>query len=299
MIIMLIIIIINYYRWDAAPSAEMSLIDVMQGSFERAISLFRTSYSFVAVSRSNLPDTIAPVMWFTQYAPASSSYTPFYVSSNDAPRPYTKGSLFKYDPTVSFWNFAAAGNWANRWYIHTIGTIQSLQNQLESGYDRELENTDSLAIEVYESCKKDPTCNVESSNKAVIDLLTSFTFAKGQQTVDAWRELLPKLITQFHDGYNAQNLNGAEISMKKLFYPKWWLDAVGYFENGPNRDPKAIMFAPRNDPSSTLASTESASLYTSGFIATVLMASIFSVIAGFILGRRTQGHRAEYMVIDL
>jgi len=271
-------------RWDAAPSNEMSLVDVLQGSFERAISLFRTSYSFVAVSRHDLPDTIAPVMWFTQYAPASSSYTPFYVSATDAPRPYTRGSLFHYDPSVSFWNFAAAGNWANRWYIHTIGTIQELQYNLEAGYSRELETMDDQALNVYKNCPEGQNCD-----STVVNMLTAFTHAKGEQTVTAWRELLPKLITQFHDGYHAQNLDGAEINMKKLFYPKWWLDAVGYFENGPNRDPKAIMFAPNS-----VASQSSSS---AGVVASVLLASTLSVIAGFVIGRNMQGKRSEYMVI--
>lgn len=278
-------------RWDASPSSEMSLVDVMQGSFERAISLFRTSYSFVAVSRKHLPDTVAPVMWFTQYAPASSTYTPFYVSSIDAPRPYTRGSLFKYDPSVSFWNFAAAGNWANRWYLHTLNTIQNLQNQLESGYARELLTTDDLAVTLYKNCEQQgDACDPVATNNAVIDMLTAFTQAKGQQTVDAWRELLPTLITQFHDGYHAQNLDGAEIQMKKLFYPKWWLDAVGYFDNKPNMDPKAIMFAPSPE---TIATSSSLSM-----IVTILITSTLSIMAGVMIGKHYYGRRGEYMVIQ-
>jgi dipeptidase len=279
-------------RWDASPSDEMSMLDVLQGSFERAISLFRTSYSFVAVSRGkHLPDTIGPVMWFTQYAPASSSYTPFYVSSRDAPRPYTHGSLFKYDPATSFWNFAAAGNWANRWYLHSLSTIQNLQYQLEAGYSREVLSMDGLAIIEYQKCEAaGDACDISSTNEAVVGMLTAFTQAKGEQTVSEWRDLLPKLITQFHDGYHAENLEGAEIRMKKLFYPKWWLDAVGYFENKPNQDPKAIMFSPSPEAVETGSSF--------GVVMTVLFMSTLSVVAGYVIGRNTQGKRGEYMVIN-
>jgi dipeptidase len=286
-------------RWDASPSDEMSLLDVLQGSFERAISLFRTSYSFVAVSRKHLPDTVGPVMWFTQYAPASSSYTPFYVSATDAPRPYTHGSLFKYDPSVSFWNFAAAGNWANRWYLHSLKTVQDLQYNLESGYARELNSIDDQATAIYKNCEaagKD--CDQVSTQRSVVGMLTAFSQNKGQQTVDAWRDLLPTLITQFHDGYHAQNLDGTEIQMKKLFYPKWWLDAVGYFENKPNTDPKAIMFAPA--PASVDANTADGvvnTFTTSGVMATVLICSALSVVAGFVVGRRMQRQQGGYQVI--
>lgn len=55
----------------------------------RAISLFRTSYSFVAVSRQNVPDHLA-LLWFSQYAPSSSSYAPFYVSTDYVPVPYSR-----------------------------------------------------------------------------------------------------------------------------------------------------------------------------------------------------------------
>lgn len=45
-----------------------------------------------------------------------------------------------------------------------------------------------------------------------------------------------------------------------MFYPRWWLEAVGYFNNPPNKDPRAILFAPfpneiSTTPSMTLAMT--------------------------------------------
>ncbi len=78
-------------RFDMAPQPKdnLTFIDVLQGSYERAISLFRTSYSFVAVSRENVPDVLS-LLWFSQYAPSSSSYAPFYVSADKLPEAYTK-----------------------------------------------------------------------------------------------------------------------------------------------------------------------------------------------------------------
>ena len=41
------------------PDGEVYDTEAMKhGSFERAISMFRTSYSFVAVSRKDLPDEV-------------------------------------------------------------------------------------------------------------------------------------------------------------------------------------------------------------------------------------------------
>jgi len=287
-------------RWDVSPVDGMDLAEVMEGSFERAISLFRTSYSFVAVSRKHLPDPVSSVLWFSQYAPASTTYTPFYVAATDAPRAYTKGSLFNYDPSVSFWNFAAAGNYANRFYIHTKQVLQDLQDQLESAYSKESADIDAKAAAVLNDCDAADDCDKREAMTTVVEMLTDFTHAKADQTVQAWRDLLPKLITRFHDGYSAENLQGAEITMKKLFYPKWWLEAVGYFDSTPNRDPKAIMFAA--NPESTMSGGElvyTRAGYTGGVVAAALFASALSVTIGFVLGRRTLGQRAEYMVIDL
>ena len=78
-------------RFDGAPQPADNLTrtDIIQGSYERAISLFRTSYSFVAVARPAVPDVLA-LLWFAQYAPSSSSYTPLYVRAVQAPPTHSR-----------------------------------------------------------------------------------------------------------------------------------------------------------------------------------------------------------------
>lgn len=76
-------------RFDIAPVDNLTFTDVIDGSFERAISLFRTSYSFVAHARPEAPDQLA-VVWFAQYAPSCTSYAPLYVSATDVPMPFRR-----------------------------------------------------------------------------------------------------------------------------------------------------------------------------------------------------------------
>jgi hypothetical protein len=33
------------------------------------------------------------------------------------------------------------------------------------------------------------------------------------------------------------------MHFNQVFYPQWWLESVGYFNNKPNPDPEAILFA--------------------------------------------------------
>jgi dipeptidase len=117
-------------RFDPAPQPNdnLTMSDIIEGSYERAISLFRTSYSYVAQGR-NISDTLG-LIWFGQYAPSSTSYTPIYVHSELLPISYTRGSLFKYDPLVSFWSHLAASNYAGRFYKFAFVDVRELQSTL-------------------------------------------------------------------------------------------------------------------------------------------------------------------------
>jgi dipeptidase len=94
------------------------------GRFERAISIYRCAYSFVSQSRPHVDNSLG-VVWFGQYAPHASTAVPLYVGISQIPAPYTTGSLSKFSLDSSYWVHAAVGNWANRFYVHTIGDIQA------------------------------------------------------------------------------------------------------------------------------------------------------------------------------
>ncbi len=80
----------------------MTVWDAMEGEYPRTISLFRTSYSFVAQARSNVHNVLSRV-WMSQYAPDTSSYIPLYVATDTLPDSLIKGTMHKYDPgTASF-----------------------------------------------------------------------------------------------------------------------------------------------------------------------------------------------------
>jgi dipeptidase len=98
-------------RWDGARNQNMTYEQLLSGGYERAISMFRTSYSFVAQARKGVPDQLAR-MWYGQYNPSSCSYAPLYVASESLPTMFTTGSLFQYDHKVAFWNYLAAANYA-------------------------------------------------------------------------------------------------------------------------------------------------------------------------------------------
>lgn len=288
-------------RWDPAPQEGLpEMMDVLQGSYERAISLFRTSYSIVCVSRGHLPDSIGALLWFSQYAPHTSTYSPFYLLSTDAPAAFTRGSLFKYDSSVSFWNFLSCGNWASRFYRFAQPTVKGVQDELEKAYISESQILETAALELLSQCQSEDNCDEKDVNGQVTAMLTEFTLTKGQQTTDTYRELFPQLIAMFHDGYSALQLDQRDIKMTKMFYPKWWLEATGYFKNAPNEINGAIMF--ESDPTSEVqAQYATAAEYYVGVLGSGLVVGALALGAGIVVGRRevarsTSGH--AYAPID-
>ena len=71
-------------RFDPSPVDGMTMQEALDGSYERSISIFRTSYSFVAVARKNIPTNLLSMIWFGQYQPSTSNYVPVCQRSSSA-----------------------------------------------------------------------------------------------------------------------------------------------------------------------------------------------------------------------
>lgn len=91
------------------------------------------------------------------------------------------------------------------------------------------------------------------------------------------------MVCRYHDGMMALNLDQPLITMKRLFYPKWWLQASGYFDRLHGHfGPDAILFAP-----SPLGSSVG---YYAGLLFTALVSGAASVaVVLYVLQRQQQG----------
>ena len=78
--------------------------------------------------------------------------------------------------------------------------------------------------------------------KIIVDLLTFFSTKNGDYVSTAWKELLPSLITTYRDGMIITSTDSPIFKIQKMFYPRWWLETVGYFNQKGN--PKGILFQP-------------------------------------------------------
>jgi len=241
----------NPNRYDAYmdDKGEVPKDLMAKGHFERPISMFRTSYSFVSQSRSWLPDAMGGVVWFGNHAPHATVYTPFYSAASSVPEPYQIGSLFKLNHKSAWWAFCAVANWAERMYMHIIGDIQAEYTKIEDAEFKNLEKVEKRALSIYEHSKHPEK---EKEVKEMWRVLDEFTSDNANQVVEAWWDLFYRLIAKYHDGYRLSDPHAARINLQKLFFPRWWLEAIDWWKQ-PEGDIAAKEPKPDITPSSSSA----------------------------------------------
>ncbi|KAG3112919.1 hypothetical protein PI124_g5008 [Phytophthora idaei] len=274
-------------RYDAAPNDDLTQEDIDRGHFERAISIFRASYSFVSILDPYNPDNA--FLWFGQYAPHASTYTPVFVQSTDVPKQLSRGSLYDFDRESSFWIHALVGNWAARFYSHARPFVARVQDEVESHAEGMLR---SVLIEAEQHKR-------EGGVPAMVDFLTKQSDTFAQRAHRASSDLFDYLVTAFHDGYQVSNFYAKMLTVQSIFYPKWWLQQVGFFdgaEESGDAEPasaESATTAPASSSSgvATTAKTKIIEVAHKGsvsyFTTTVLV--ILSGLAGLFLGRKFHG----------
>ncbi|EQC30435.1 hypothetical protein SDRG_12009 [Saprolegnia diclina VS20] len=213
----------NPDRYDINFNGNMTKATALTGHFERAISIFRASYSFVAVpDKSN---AYMATLWFGQYAPHATSYVPVYAHANAVPSGMATGSLHRFEMTTSmYWAFAVVGNWMTRFYVVIAPVVRAVQAELEGALMLRQTNVSKSVFALGENAT------------AITAYLQTQSDAAAQATHVRFQELFGNLVTRFHDGYEMRNLTKApSIAMSSLFYPETWLHDVGYFDELPTR----------------------------------------------------------------
>ncbi len=158
---------------------------------ERAISTQQTGFSFVAQSRSWLPDPIGGIHWFGVDDTYSTVYVPMYCGITAVPESYAVGNgrIMEFSDNAAFWVFNQVSNLAYTRYKDMIGDIQKVQSALENKFISYTPVVDKAAVELY---KSDPA--------KALAFLTEYSVNQGNSTVARWKELYRHLFTKFLDG---------------------------------------------------------------------------------------------------
>lgn len=179
-----------------------------KGEWERAISIFRCSYSIVTQSRAWLPNSIGGVVWFGEDAPHTTTYIPLYAGLTQLPQSVRSGQRNIFDRNAAWWAFAFVEQYANLKWSYMIKDINAVQQRLE-GEEFALQPViEQAAKELYD---QDP--------QLAAKFLTNYSNDAMNRAVAEYWKLADTLIAKYNDGY----VNG-----KAVGYPEEWLKAVGF-----------------------------------------------------------------------
>jgi hypothetical protein len=103
-------------------------------------------------------------------------------------------------------------------YEYMIQDIRAEQNRFESRAFGSQQGVEAKAVNLLEDGKKEKA-------KA---LLSQYTKGNADEIFEAWWDLSTHLYVKYNDGY----INTEDQIAQPVFYPAWWLKAVGY-EDGP------------------------------------------------------------------
>ena len=159
--------------------------------FERAISTQQTGFSFIAQSRSWLPDPVGGINWFGVDDTYYTVYSPMYCGITSVPESYAvgNGDMMTFSDNAAFWVFNQVTNFAYTRTSLLIGDLQNKQKELEANYLKETASVDKTASELYG----------KSPEKAV-KYLTEYSDKAGNNTVAQWKELYKFLFVKYVDG---------------------------------------------------------------------------------------------------
>ena len=166
-------------------------VDGTKYIFERAISTQQTGFSFVAQSRSWLPDPVGGINWFGVDDTNYSVYSPMYCGITKVPETFAvgNGDIMTFSDNAAFWVFNQVSNFAYTRTSVLAADLQNKQKELEEGYFNQTVDIDKTAAELY---KKSP--------QKAVEYLTAYSVKSGNNTVAQWKDLYRFLFTKYVDG---------------------------------------------------------------------------------------------------
>jgi hypothetical protein len=180
---------------------------------ERPVSTQQTGFSFVAQSRSRLPDPIGGVLWFGVDDTYSTVYIPVYSGVTSVPRNFAEGtgSFHDVDFDAAFWVFNRVSNFAYLRYSDMIVDIRKVQGELEGRFLAEQAEIDQAAVELH-----------SRSPRLAREYLTGYTADSGAMVIDRWKELGGFLLYKYLDG----TVKDPTGKVTRPGYPESWYENV-------------------------------------------------------------------------
>lgn len=186
---------------------------------ERPISTPQTGFSFVAQSRSHLPNEVGGILWFGVDDTYFTVYAPMYCSMTKVPYNFKKGlgSLAHFTWDSAFWVFNFVSNFAYPRYSIVINDVQKVQNELEGSFLAQQETIEKTALSL-----------LKNSRGEAVSYLTDYSISLADRTYETWKKLGEQLLLKYMDGVVKNEFHNP----KNVGYPDEFKKLI-VAENGP------------------------------------------------------------------
>jgi len=177
----------NPYRWRHLTWE----VDSVEYCNERAAGTQQTGFSFIAESRSKIPNPIGGIIWFGVDDVSSTVYCPIYTCITETPKSFAvgNGSLMDYSDNAAFWVFNKVSNFAYTRYDMIHPEIEQKQKELENKYIKQINAVDAAAISLFKTDKTE-----------AIAFLTDYSVNTANTMVEKWNKLFNYLFVKYMDG---------------------------------------------------------------------------------------------------
>jgi dipeptidase len=195
----------NPYRWR--PVVFELEGDSTAYSWERPISQPQTAFSFISQARSDLPNEIGGICWYSVDDTYSTVWMPLFMGMDRVPPSRAGGSPVEFDWNSAYWVFSMVNNFAYGLYNQMMPDILKVQQELENRSLKMVPAIEKAAMELY------------GSNKGLMhEYLTSFSVNNVEHIVLRWRELAGYLLVKYNDRYIREEMR-IDSWPKSLGYP--------------------------------------------------------------------------------
>jgi len=210
------------YRWRPLTFK----VDSANYVNERAISTQQTGFSFVAQSRSWLPDPVGGILWFGVDDAYSTCYGPMYCGITEIPECFKvgNGDMLIYSETAAFWVFNVVSNFAYLRYDAMIPDVQKVQKSLEDKFVAYTPSVDAAAQNLWNAGKK----------AEARQFLTDYSVNQANGMTKEWTKLSQYLFVKFIDGNIKKEKDGkferTDTGLAPMpnqpGYPDWWKKVI-------------------------------------------------------------------------
>ncbi len=180
------------YSMPYRPSPLSFKVDGEEYFNERPISTQQAGFCFVGQMRSDLPDAIGGVVWWTNDEANMTAFTPIYCSVTEVPQCYQRIVGKQDEVTFSwksaFWLCNTVSNMVYPYYSKMIPDLRTAQSKLENRYHA---TQPKLEAEVKALYASDP--------KAAVARLTNYSLKSAKKMMNRWNKLFQYLVVKHTD----------------------------------------------------------------------------------------------------